>query len=72
MPAWRWPIAAALLAACGAEPAPPQAFAPVKFETMAVVVENDDVEAEQVVLRFTDVEQTFAHLTGAAPEPADE
>ena len=39
---------------------------------MAVVVENDDVEAEQVVLRFTDVVQTFAHLTGAAPVPADE
>lgn len=39
---------------------------------MAVVVENDDVEAGQMLVRFTDVEQTFAHLTGAAPEPADD
>ena len=94
-------IAAALLAACGAEPAPPEAFAPVGFETMEVAVEssprerawdgvveavnqatlsaqtagrvldlpfdvNDYVEAGQVVVRFTDVEQVSASRRASA------
>lgn len=94
-------IAAALLAACGAEPAPPVARAPVPFKTLEVAVEaaprerawdgvveavnqatlsaqtagrvlelpfdvNDYVEAGQVVVRFTDVEQVSASRRAGA------
>ncbi len=94
-------IAAALLAACGAEPAPPVARAPVAFETIEVGLEilprertwdgvveavnqatlsaqtagrvlelpfdvNDYVEAGQVVVRFTDVEQVSASRRASA------
>lgn len=92
---------AALLAACGAEPAPRAARAPVAFETLEVAVEtaprerawdgvveavnqatlsaqtagrvlelpfdvNDYVEAGQVVVRFTDVEQVSASRRASA------
>lgn len=94
-------IAAALLSACGAKPAPPAARAPVGFETLEVAVEaaprerawdgvveavnqatlsaqtagrvlelpfdvNDYVEAGQVVIRFTDVEQVSASRRASA------
>ena len=94
-------LAVALLSACGAEPAPPAARAPVGFETLEVAVEasprerawdgvveavnqatlsaqtagrvlelpfdvNDYVEAGQVVVRFTDVEQVSASRRASA------
>jgi RND family efflux transporter MFP subunit len=94
-------LSALMLAACGADPAPPAARSPVAFETLEVAVEsaprerawdgvveavnqatlsaqtagrvlelpfdvNDYVEAGQVVVRFTDVEQVSASRRAAA------